>query len=159
MVVKWLEHFVIPLSFALENDLKTRLLWNRIEVSTDCQRLRHVTRMMSAEPVVWGQRYAVKGCPPGRWKLKGLVWLWLWQPAREECSLSPAVWKELEAVGTWGLMVSSLPLHEKSWPFAWFTLQMCITSLFLFSSGVLPWRAFPECDFSVSVFRADHAEI
>lgn len=42
-------------------------------------------------------------------------------------------------------------------PSAWKFLALCLvyftictTSLFFFSSGVLPWRAFPECDFFLS---------
>lgn len=68
----------------------------------------------------------------------------------------------LKGAGSWGDVradVSSLPLHEYSWPFAVVYFTLCISSLFLFSSGILPWRAIPECDFSVSPFSVDHAEI
>lgn len=69
---------------------------------------------------------------------RGLVWLWLLKIAREECSLSSAIWKELEAVGTWELIVSSLPMHENSWPFAWLTLQFVFPHYSSFSPVSCP---------------------
>lgn len=81
---------------------------------------------MSTEPVIWGQQWSVKGCPLRTVEVRGLVCLWLFEIAREDCSLSPAIWKALEAVCTGELIVSSLLLHEYSWPFAWFTLQFVL---------------------------------
>lgn len=98
--------------------------------------------MMVAEPVIWGQQWSVRGCPLRTVEVRGLVWLRLCKIASRECSLSPAIWKDLEAVGMWDLIVSSLPLHKYSWPFAWFTLQF-----------ILPhYSYFPPCPALKSFF-------
>lgn len=102
-----------------------------MEVSTKCKHLYHVTRMMSAKLVIWGQQWAVEGCPLTIIEESGLVWLWLLKITRDACSMSLLPFER--HVCTWELIASILPLHDNSWPFAWFTLEFVLPHYLYFS--------------------------